>query len=523
MGYGIAAVLPEYLAAITMLIAHILLAGIESLSLTARLRRHGYGVLSVDSVEDILSIEQPFALMIVDQQLLDIPGADPPERLYFLNNSVPVAVLMEQFEAHSQALKEMLHEGSFHPLYHHEIDSGLICKRIDTIFLLARLDQHVTALQRSRDEHERLKRELSLRDYTLQRQQDLNAAIVNSITSGLLIIDMRGDIVLANQTAHRYFEATAPTITGAHFTESLTPQLREITSSLLGRLDQLDGADVRKTRFAERFLEVHGYRLRDPRDACIGLLLLIHDITDQELSSMHLYRAEKLAAIGTMLSGIAHELRNPLAIISARAQRCSGRSAQLPDWASRGFESIEAQSRRCADIVNTLLDYSRTSGQPAGIHDIGAILEESLKYAACNMRFDTIELHKTFGPGLAVFGDRSRYVQIFVNVITNAAQAMHGSGIMEISTARLPSGAITISICDTGDGIAPEHVNRIFDPFFTTKAPGEGTGLGLAIVQKIVRDSGGVVRFTSRPGQTVCSIELPSGEESLHASAYSAG
>ncbi len=506
-----------------MHIDNVLLVGIEHLLLRQRLLEHGYGVLSVESIEEILQVENRYGLMIIDQALLDASSAPPPERLYFLNNSVPVAVLLHEHKPVSTELFATLNEGSFDAIYCHEIESGLICKRIDRMYLLARLDRNLIALQQRQEEQEKLQRELAIRDRTLQREQGLNAAIVNSITAGLIIIDVKGDIMLVNNQALCYFVKGSRAITGSPYLSRLAPELHDCARELFTMLPELHQTAIRKASCHERFLELQGYPLHSERNERIGLLVLLIDITEQEKASIQLYRAEKLATVGTMLSGIAHELRNPLSIISARAQRGRVKSASAPEWVGRGFDSIEQQAMRCADIVNTLLDFTRTTANRSGLHDIAAILDEALAYVRYQNIFDAVTVEKNYAPGLTVYGDRSRFVQVFVNLYTNAAQAMSGTGTLRLATDLVNSGKTRITVRDTGSGIPPENGSRVFDPFFTTKSPGEGTGLGLSIAQKIVRESGGEIHFESRPGHTQFSIELPFGKEPSHATTHSAG
>jgi signal transduction histidine kinase len=115
-----------------------------------------------------------------------------------------------------------------------------------------------------------------------------------------------------------------------------------------------------------------------------------------------------------------------------------------------------------------------------------------------------------------VFGDRSRFVQIFLNIILNAADAMAGRGVLRITTKGDKQSQVLVEIHDTGCGIDPAAKDRVFDPFFTTKEPGKGTGLGLAVAYKVIQDSGGEIWFTSEPGNTSFFVQLPSGKRKVY-------
>jgi signal transduction histidine kinase len=259
--------------------------------------------------------------------------------------------------------------------------------------------------------------------------------------------------------------------------------------------------------------ELSLYKMRDSRRVISGVLMLINDITEQENTTQQLYRAEKLATMGTMLSGIAHELRNPLSIISARAQMARAKKNIDNEWLLKNYESIEAQTFRCATIINNLLDFTRYRATQLGLQKVEAVLEETLTYVEYQKSFNDITIQKNYTPGLVIYGDRSRFVQAFLNIIINASDAMNGKGVLTLTSRKEELGWTIVEINDNGAGIDNKVKNRIFDPFFTTKEPGKGTGLGLAVVHKIIHESGGEIWFTSKPGSTTFFIKLPTGKK----------
>jgi PAS domain S-box-containing protein len=507
-----------------MFIANILLVGFQDTSFEAMLTRHGYGCLHAISTDGIIAIEKPFAIMILHESMAMPFGAHVAERLYFMNNSVPIAVLIENPLETNESLCKSIREGTLEVLYRHEIDTGLILGRIDRMFLSAQFDRTIQLHQQSLREKEALRKELTLREQILTHERVINTNILASITSGIMILDLLGAVVLSNRHMHELLPGMQDDVIGAQSSDVLPQELQSLVISLMNDLQhEYAGNVMKKIKINERYLDVSGYRILDYQNNPTGMLLLAQDITEQEQISIQLFRSEKLATVGTMLSGIAHELRNPLSIISARAQRAITKHETEWEKIQKAFESIEAQAQRCAVIVNSLLDFTRQTATQTGYHLIADILNETLTYVDYQNLFDNITITKDYTSDLQVFGDRSRYVQVFLNIISNAADAMNGKGTLDIKTRIADNGHTQIEICDNGPGIPLELENKLFDPFFTTKDPGKGTGLGLAIVYKITQQSAGRVWFKSCPGRTSFFVNLPSIKDRTYEQQHSIG
>jgi len=497
-----------------MHISNVLLVGIDSQPLAKQLERYGYGVLTAPEVDAIINVESPYALMLIDQSLVATFGGDAAERLYFLNNSVPTAVLIHNPLAVDDTLHRIILDGTFEPIYDHEIESGFVCSKIDRIFITSQFNKNLKLHQRTFHEKEMLKKELSLREQILKQERIINTNIIGSVTSGLIIVDNQGAIVLANDHVRQLLGIGD--IMGASYSQTLPKEVAEVVDTLKEQASSALPHVIQKCKIGQRFLEVSGFRMLDYQNTPSGTLMMMHDVTDEENASVQLYRAEKLATVGTMLSGIAHELRNPLAIISARAQRGLTGDGADEKRVRKAFESIEGQAQRCASIVNNLLDFTRHTATKAGYHKVAEILDETLTYVDYQNIFDSITVEKRYGADLSIYGDRSRFVQVFLNLITNAAEAMEGRGALSIATSSSGPSHTVVEIHDTGPGISPDIEAKIFDPFFTTKEPGKGTGLGLAIVFKIVQQSAGTLWCDSKPGSTSFFVKLPSVKESSH-------
>ncbi len=505
-----------------MHIGNIVTVGIDNQSFLHALRARGYTLFPVDSIASVLDISNTFDFMLVQEELLINIDYPTLEHVYFTNNSTPVALLLKNHQPASEMLLALLNEGYLEAIYDFEIKTGTIYQRIDRLIINARLNSNLHRMQEDFSKEEILKKELSFRKQVLSHEQEVNANIIASITTGLIVFDMNGTIILANEPAKQVLKNHNIDIIGSSYSSSLPQVISEEVGILLKEISNPDSRpNVKKCKINDSFFEIYCYRMLDYQDQPNGLLMLINDITEQENINVLLYRSERLATVGTMLSGIAHELRNPLAIISARIQRALSKDHYEEGWLTKSFNSIQTQTTRCASIVNNLLNFTRNTATSSGFHKISKILDETLTYVEYQNVFDNITVEKHYNNELLVFGDRSRFVQIFLNLITNAADAMEGRGILTIGTLQENPSFTLVEIHDNGAGIDEKIAEKIFDPFFTTKEPGKGTGLGLAIVYKIVQESNGKIWLNSKPGRTSFFVGLPSEKELSHDSAYS--
>jgi two-component system NtrC family sensor kinase len=223
--------------------------------------------------------------------------------------------------------------------------------------------------------------------------------------------------------------------------------------------------------------------------------------------------SERLASLGMLAAGVAHEINNPLGgIMSLTALTLEDMKPDDPD--RENLEEVVKQTARCRDIVKGLLEFSRQSKMTTELVDLNKALQETLSLITRQALFFNIDVVKNLDDGLpVVLGDESQIEQVFMNIFMNAAQAMEERGTLTITTRRCDSdGFAEVLISDTGHGIPSDKLSRIFDPFFTTKESGHGTGLGLSIAYGIVARHGGVISVASEPGQgTLFTIRLPAG------------
>jgi two-component system, NtrC family, sensor kinase len=223
-----------------------------------------------------------------------------------------------------------------------------------------------------------------------------------------------------------------------------------------------------------------------------------------------LLQTDRLATIGQLAAGVAHEINNPLGSILlltrlVMQQSDNGRMRE-------NLERIEKETKRCHAIVQSLLDFARPRNPKVAPVDVHRLLDDTVKIIERQYLFQNIEIARQYGAGIQLIqADRLQLQQVFINIIINAADAMNGKGILTLETQKSDAGeVIEISICDTGCGIPSENINRIFDPFFTTKDVGHGTGLGLSVSYGIIQAHGGEIAVSSSPGQgSRFTIKLP--------------
>jgi two-component system, NtrC family, sensor kinase len=507
-----------------MNIANILLVNITIPEFNSQLLSHGYNPLMVSDVPSILDVDVPFAVVLIHQNLIGDALAEDMERLYFVSNCVPMGVFIADHEAIQPGLKRALDEGTLERIYGHEVASGLATSRIDRMYLGAGLDAIVRAYQQAEDDKDLLHKEINFRNRTLDHERELNANIIGSITSGLAVVDTAGKILLINENARRLLHIVTDDVLGVAYRQVFPGKISRFVETALRKITgQWKRLEIKKVTINETVFEIATYRMNDRAHNPIGVLMLINDISDRENTAMQLYRSEKLATVGTMLSGLAHELRNPLSIISARSQLALRKTEWDKAWTVKTFESIDGQVNRCAAIINSLLDYTRYKATQQALHKVNEILDETLTYVEYQSIFDAIRVEKDYQTGLTIFGDRSRFVQIFLNIILNAADAMGGRGVLRLTTKSEKLSQVLVEINDTGSGIDPAVKDRVFDPFFTTKEPGRGPGLGLAVAYKIIQDAGGEIWFVSEPRSTSFFVRLPSGKRKVYERKTAAG
>jgi signal transduction histidine kinase len=222
-----------------------------------------------------------------------------------------------------------------------------------------------------------------------------------------------------------------------------------------------------------------------------------------------LIQADKLSSIGLLAAGVAHEVNTPLAVISTYAQMLNKQIAS-DDPKAPLLEKIAKQTFRASEIVNSLLNFSRTSRSEFESLDLNRVVRETLSLVEHQLAKSSVRVEFIADDGLpAVRGNSGKMQQVFLNLFLNARDAMEDGGVLRVATSAR-DGVACIDVVDTGKGIPGDDLPRIYDPFFTTKSARKGTGLGLAVTYGIVREHNGTIEVASKPGEgTSFHLEFP--------------
>ncbi len=344
-------------------------------------------------------------------------------------------------------------------------------------------------------------------------------ATIDALIDPLMIVDENYSIKKANQALAKLVDKHPRDITSAKcyeiFASRTSPCVGcKIKEAALGKKDVT--YHLEKIR-GDRFFEVTSQPLMssDAKPKLEGIIQVYRDRTDAKRMQEQLLQSEKLASIGLLAGGVAHEINNPLGGILVFSQMLLREMAKDSPHYNDVVE-IEAAAIRCKDIVQNLLDFARKQPEQSSTTKKDQVnpeeaLKTALRFAKINPLFHQVTLLEEYNLDAKYFleCDRNKLIHVFLNLIQNAVQAMPDGGSLSLRTYLDKSTAI-IEIEDTGIGIPPEHLRKIFDPFFTTKEPGEGTGLGLAIVFSSVDELNGKIEVQSVINEgTLFRINLP--------------
>jgi two-component system, NtrC family, sensor kinase len=355
-----------------------------------------------------------------------------------------------------------------------------------------------------------------------ERLKDFNENIVESINVGVMALDMEDRIDSWNAQMEVMYAM---------------PRWQTLTQPVPSIFPQEFVEEFYRVRQNPGINNLYKFRLRTPagetrtvnvaiaplvtrKFQVIGRLVIMDDITDRVELEGQLSQADKLSSIGLLAAGVAHEVNTPLAVISSYTQMLA-KQLQGDPQKSGLLEKITRQTFRASEIVNNLLNFSRTSGTEFADVDVNKVILDTLALLQHQFRTAKIEVQSDLTPAISpIQGNPGRLQQVFLNLFLNAKDAMPGGGTLRVATTN--GDLVSVRVSDTGSGISPEHVHRIYDPFFTTKhSPKEGqsrgTGLGLSVTYGIIQEHAGKIRVESEPGSgTTFALDFPLSRKALH-------
>jgi hypothetical protein len=388
----------------------------------------------------------------------------------------------------------------------------------DDVELLQTLSNYVGIATENANLYRSLKQKVD--EY--ERLKEFSENIVESINVGILAAGLDDRVESWNTQMERLSGIGRADAVGRTLAELFPATLVEQFERTRGemRIHHLDKFAL-DTRKGEASMNIAIAPLVSRDNERIGRLVIFDDVTDRAELERRLVQADKLSSIGLLAAGVAHEVNTPLAVISTYAQMLAKQVAE-DDQKSRILEKIARQTFRASEIVNSLLNFSRTSTSELVEVQLNRVIQETLSLLEHQLKKAGIEVRTKLDTSLEpVKGNPGKLQQVFLNLILNARDAMEPRGVLEVITRTAVSSngdkGVVVEVIDTGHGIAPEHLSRIYDPFFTTKSAKKGTGLGLSVTYGIIQEHGAAIEAVSRPGEGTCfHLEFPAISKAVH-------
>jgi two-component system sensor histidine kinase HydH len=346
-------------------------------------------------------------------------------------------------------------------------------------------------------------------DRTLAEMRSYTENVVESMASGLITVDTNGRIVSTNRKASRLLESDMRQVQGRPF-ESLIPSqslnLNEVIEQGKGIIEK--EIDCPSGRGGTVPLSVSVTPLKDSDGGNMGAVIILMDLREIRELQEKVRRSERLAALGRLASGVAHEIRNPLSSIKGFAQYFRDKfevGTEDRSYADIMIQEVERLNR----VITQLLDFGRPKELRLELYPLSQILEHPVQLIRADLNKRRIQLTESPCPEGEIKVDLDQITQALLNILLNAMESMERGGALRVEMVKQPErGGVEIWISDSGPGIRQENLSRIFDPFFSTKK--KGTGLGLAITANIIEAHGGEILVESKEGMgTTFKIFLP--------------
>ena len=355
-----------------------------------------------------------------------------------------------------------------------------------------------------------------------ERLKEFNENIVESINVGVFAVDLEERIESWNAQMEVMYAMSRQEAVGRYLRDVLPA---EFVSEFLRLKDEPGVHNLYRFRLHTRSGEnrcanVAIAPLVSRNFEVVGRIIIVDDITERMELEAQLAQADKLSSIGLLAAGVAHEVNTPLAVISSYTQMLA-KQVRGDQRVAPLLDKITQQTFRASEIVNGLLNFSRTGAAEFTALDLNHIIMETLKLLEHQFRASQVLLETSLEDDLPpILGNSGKLQQVFLNLFLNAKDAMAAGGTLRVAT--LANGHVAVDVSDTGSGIALEHVQRIYDPFFTTKSTvsegqRRGTGLGLAVSYGIIQEHAGKIQVESQVGSgTTFHLEFPMARKPAH-------
>ena len=364
-------------------------------------------------------------------------------------------------------------------------------------------------------------------DITGRGSKGFLQSVIDGIEDSIAIVDRDYNILFANKAARKRISVDEEQIIGKTCYRAFHDQdepCRHCQTSMTFECGEACTATYTETEpdGQERFVELHTYPIEGPDGRVERVIEINRDITERKYLEMQLVQASKMAALGELAGGLAHQLNNPLVGVQNFVQLLLSRMDE-GDPNRKLAETIERAGRECVKIIKNLLSFSRESRRDFSDVDINNVIDDVLSLLEKQITLKGVRIKKILPADTPRFqGNATQLAQVVMNIIQNSAQAIEGNGVITIRTGTdADREEVIVEISDTGKGISRQHLDRIFEPFFTTRE--EGTGLGLSVAYGIVKNHEGRIEVESKEGKgTTFSFAFPitsefgSREEARH-------
>ncbi len=339
------------------------------------------------------------------------------------------------------------------------------------------------------------------------------AAIVASSDDAIVGESLDGIIVSWNPAAERISGYSAQDVLGLPLLTWIPPESHELERTILARVGRGESIAPHETLRVRKdgtpiYVSVTVFPIKDSTGEIIGLSRFVRDITERKRNEEQLRKTEQLAELGTLATGLAHEIGTPMNVIQGRAEYMMERTSDDPT--KKGLQTIVTQVERITKLMTQLMAFARRGPSKRRMLHLRDTIDEALEFFQ-----ERFTQHRTMVELVCdencppVLADPDQMSQVLINLIVNAIHAMPDGGTIRLGLTPTDKEAV-LTVTDTGKGIAKDHVSKIFDAFFTTKEAGKGTGLGLSVVKGIIDEHGGSIAVESEPGRgTTFTIHLP--------------